>query len=246
MPYNVHHHFKDFFLDIDSNKERYGIKEYTVSCSTLEEVFVKVGKKEKALNEKFFQFENEDEVTHMPIRKNASFCSKYCAMTKFNFESSFWSGNTALLTLIYIVIMVAMSLFCLAPIDSKNPSINFSDVGSVYTTLAPLELMYNPYWNNNGKENKPTTDFFDDLMFKTYDESVLKPDIQETWQWNKNVARFDAFLENLSSDIDTHENKIGAIYMFENYDEIHAIIFANMSSSASTPTMGSLVLQTIA
>ena len=54
VPYNVSLNFKEFFKEIDSDLERFGILEYTVRCTTLEEVFAKVGRKEEALEEEEF------------------------------------------------------------------------------------------------------------------------------------------------------------------------------------------------
>ena len=46
VPSTIALQFKPLFEDIDSNKDRYGISDYSVRCSTLEEVFIKIGDEE--------------------------------------------------------------------------------------------------------------------------------------------------------------------------------------------------------
>ena len=52
LPYKIGEQFSILFTEIDNNKEQYGIKEYSVRSSTLEEVFITLGEMEKKSEEK--------------------------------------------------------------------------------------------------------------------------------------------------------------------------------------------------
>ena len=45
-PSNIANQFRPMFNEIDNNKDRYGIVNYSIRCSTLEEVFIKIGEEE--------------------------------------------------------------------------------------------------------------------------------------------------------------------------------------------------------
>ena len=86
MPYSIGPYFKQFFAELDADKARYGIKEYSVRCSTLEEVFIEIGRKENASAEEEMQKANKKlKVTHMPNKETPDCFRRYLAMAKFNF-----------------------------------------------------------------------------------------------------------------------------------------------------------------
>ena len=67
MPYSIGPYFKNFFEEIDAEKDKFGIKDYSVRCSTLEEVFIEIGRKENASAEEEMQKANKKlKVTNMP------------------------------------------------------------------------------------------------------------------------------------------------------------------------------------
>ena len=51
VPYSVQNRFGTIFKDIDSNLSTYGIENYSIRCSTLEEVFIKIGKEEDKIED---------------------------------------------------------------------------------------------------------------------------------------------------------------------------------------------------
>ena len=48
VPYSLGQNFGAIFEEIDNNLAEYGIDEYTIRVSTLEEVFIEIGRKENA------------------------------------------------------------------------------------------------------------------------------------------------------------------------------------------------------
>ena len=52
LPYKIGDQFAMLFTEIDNNKDQYGIKDYSVRSSTLEEVFITLGEMEKKSEEK--------------------------------------------------------------------------------------------------------------------------------------------------------------------------------------------------
>ena len=55
LPYAISSRFKPLFDDIDGDKQKYGIKDYSIRCSTLEEVFIKIGEEEDKLEDEEFE-----------------------------------------------------------------------------------------------------------------------------------------------------------------------------------------------
>ena len=48
LPYEMSTNFGPLFYEIDKNKSALGIQDYSVRSSTLEEVFISLGEKEKS------------------------------------------------------------------------------------------------------------------------------------------------------------------------------------------------------
>ena len=54
VPYSISQNFKPLFEELDGKKQKYEISDYSIRCSTLEEVFIKIGEEEaKAEDEEF-------------------------------------------------------------------------------------------------------------------------------------------------------------------------------------------------
>ena len=56
-----------------------------------------------------------------------------------------------MLMTVYTLAFVTMCVFCVVPINKKNPPVNYSDPASVYGNMVPLDFMYNQYWDIDAK-----------------------------------------------------------------------------------------------
>ena len=93
------------FEEIDENKIKYGISDYSIRCSTLEEVFIKIGEDEsKAEDEEFqSQIDSIEILETVPERKRSGFCRLFVAQVLMNLQSN-WAGKTTALFLAFFVI----------------------------------------------------------------------------------------------------------------------------------------------
>ena len=148
MPYSIGPYFKQFFEEIDSDKTKFGIKEYSVRCSTLEEVFIEIGRKENASAEQEMQKANEKlKVTHMPHRETPDCFRRYFAMVKFNFQASFCGGTTLILLIASFLSFLTMCIFARFPSAGMNIPVDYHDVETVYQEILPIDFLYNKYFD---------------------------------------------------------------------------------------------------
>ena len=72
--------FKPLFNEIDNNKDKYGIADYSIRRSTLEEVFIKIGEEEVVLDEQ--QFTDKDITLYAPQASPPRSRSSFCRLMK--------------------------------------------------------------------------------------------------------------------------------------------------------------------
>ena len=95
VPSNISNQFRPLFNEIDNNMEKYGIVNYSIRCSTLEEVFIKIGEEEEKAEDKEFSamIDGQEFLTEAPKRTRAGCCRLTKAQCLSNFQSRMGSGT---------------------------------------------------------------------------------------------------------------------------------------------------------
>lgn len=123
----------------------YGVDEYTIRVSTLEEVFIEIGRKESAkIEDNNNQLLQQAEViTGGPPIKDQSCWGTY-RMLQRTFFRIFWQSFFTCGTIIIAVftgVFLLVSIYL--PTKVSQPVLNYSSVADIYPDYAPLNLMYN-------------------------------------------------------------------------------------------------------
>ena len=147
LPYKISEQFSSLFAEIDEKKEHYGIKGYSVRSSTLEEVFITLGEMEKEAEKKegekiIDNAERDNLEQFVPEVQELGFCALFSASFSLHFRSSFLIGYVCMFILSIAMFTLAALLTYFALIN-KNISINYTDMGSIYSTVTPMDVYYN-------------------------------------------------------------------------------------------------------
>ena len=92
LPYQISANFSTLFDEIDQNKARLGIKDYTVRSSTLEEIFISLSETEKTKRSGTQNLAGGPENDYSPKMQSNSFCRLFCSSFALHFKSSLFSG----------------------------------------------------------------------------------------------------------------------------------------------------------
>ena len=145
VPYSIAKKFKVLFEEIDGNKAKYGVADYSIRCSTLEEVFIKIGEEEAKLEEKEFfeQLDGTELLQEAPQREKSGCCRQFKAHIKMVCQSYWFGGNTFGLIFIFTAIFIMAGLFGSITMTDKNPPLNYSGINQIYSSIEPMTLKYN-------------------------------------------------------------------------------------------------------
>ena len=126
---------------MDGNAEKYGIKDYMIRNSTLEEVFITLGELEKKA-----EGENEEKSEEIedfvPDLEEPTFGRLFKANFNFQYTSAFWSGLVCSLVLGILLAGISVGMVYFSMINLNKP-LDYSDMASIYDRVTPMELQYN-------------------------------------------------------------------------------------------------------
>ena len=128
---------------MDNDGHKYGIKDYLIRSSTLEEVFITLGELEKKSEQKEGQeiIQNIDDQDYEPEFQENGCCRLLTSSLKFKGLSSLGVAITMLFVgACSFVFAMAYAKFQL--IDHNDP-LNYSDMAAIYSTVTPMTLQYN-------------------------------------------------------------------------------------------------------
>jgi len=145
VPIQFANQFRSLFNEIDGNKEKYGVTNYSIRCSTLEEVFIKIGEEEDKLEDEEFKtsLEGIEILQEFPPRKRSSKCRLNRAHLVMSFQSGWQGGFTIFTLLVAVILALAACLFSTISSANRDPPLNYSDVPKIYETIEPMVLKYN-------------------------------------------------------------------------------------------------------
>ena len=147
LPYQIADQFTTLFGEIDENKEQYGIKDYTLRSSTLEEVFITLGEmeKKKEMNEGGqIAIEQEDNGEDFnPEVQETSFGQLFKANFKLHYLSSYGYFCYIIIVILATVIFSLAGLQTLFAFRNLNGPINYTDMASIYSQVEPMDAYYN-------------------------------------------------------------------------------------------------------
>jgi hypothetical protein len=88
VPSSIAKQFRPMCNELDSDKDKYGISNYSIRCSTLEEVFIKIGKEEDKLEDEEFSagIEGMELLSEVPKRERSSCWRLTVAQIVANFQ----------------------------------------------------------------------------------------------------------------------------------------------------------------
>ena len=147
LPYKISEQFSTLFAKIDERKQDFGIKEYSVRSSTLEEVFITLGEMEKEAENKegdliIANAERDNLEEFVPEVEKLGFCSLFRASFFLHFRSSFFTGYVCIFILSILMYTLAGVLTKVSLLN-KNIPINYTDMASIYSTVTPMDVYFN-------------------------------------------------------------------------------------------------------
>ena len=145
VPSNISNQFRPLFNEIDNNKDRYGIVNYSIRCSTLEEVFIKIGEEEEKAEDKEFAaaLDGQELLNEAPKRTRAGCCRLTYAQTVSNLQSRAGGGTFYVIIGALIVFTILACSFAQLSVISKNPPLNYGDIEQTWSSVTPIKLNYN-------------------------------------------------------------------------------------------------------
>jgi hypothetical protein len=126
---------------MDGNAEKYGIQDYMIRNSTLEEVFITLGELEKKAEGENEQ-KSEELKDFVPDIEEPTFGRLFKANFNFQYTSVFWSGLVCSLILGILLAGISVGMVYFSMINLNKP-LNYSDMASIYDRVTPMELQYN-------------------------------------------------------------------------------------------------------
>ena len=142
LPYEMSANFGPLFDMIDQNKSSLGIKDYSVRSSTLEEVFISLGEKEKLRGKDLKLQADGPGCDYTPQLQQNSFYRLFCSSFAFHFKSSLYSGYLCNIIIAALAFTFAglSSHFALRTVDKP---LDYTDMAGIYQSVLPMDVYYN-------------------------------------------------------------------------------------------------------
>ena len=134
------------FERIDADFAGFNIQDYIIRVSTLEEVFIEIGRREdeKITKELELNQSYEGEILGgAPLVESVSFCARLMALLKSSFQSYFNGGLFFLAMVVGFVFIIALIITIYLPIHINYPPVTLNQVQKIFPDTAPLKLVYN-------------------------------------------------------------------------------------------------------
>jgi len=189
------------------------------------------------------------EADYVPELRENTFCSLFTASLKFHFQSTLFGGLVAncCMATVFFTLAGGIALFHLRDL---NTPLNYTDMASIYSTVEPLEVIYNTV-----VEAGSTTDailFMDSIVDTAGGSSVMKK--QGTAYAAKTADQ--SYEDYYISMADQVPNDNFGAYTFQQITtsnpnlpdsfSINAVLFASIASDSSIPSFSAILLETIA
>ena len=134
IPYEYGPYFEKIFDTIDNDMPRFGISSYSIRVSTLEEVFIEIGRREKDLEDK----KNADDMreaeilTGPPPISGGSYCGRLRSLIVSMFQVSLFGGTSVAIVFVAICLMTFCCVLSVIPCKLNQPAVTFSPISHIY------------------------------------------------------------------------------------------------------------------